>query len=247
MDPVTAVAAAGMRARMEALDLLANNLANVNTPGYKADREFYHLYTAAEAWEGPLRFPPSEMPSLDSQWTDYSQGSIQTTGSPLDLALHGEGFLAAERDGKVVYLRSGSFHVAPDGTVRTADGYALRKAGGGLIQVDPQAEVKIGMDGSVEQRGAVVGRLELTAFENPQALEKATGPYFRLADASEATKAATATRILQGRLEASNVTAAEAAIRLVTVMRQFESLQRALLIHSDMGRRSVEELARVSS
>src|SRR5947199_6209968 len=91
MDPLTAVAASGLRARMESLELLANNVANASTGGYKADREFYGLYAAPEADDNG-----STMPLIERPWTDLSQGPLQSTGNPLDLALTGRGFFAVD-------------------------------------------------------------------------------------------------------------------------------------------------------
>ena len=86
MDPMTAIAASGLRARMESLDLLANNVANASTGGYKADREFYSLYVAPEAQDAG---PASTMPVIERPWVDWSQGTVYPTGNPLDLALSG--------------------------------------------------------------------------------------------------------------------------------------------------------------
>ena len=95
MDTLTISAASGMRARMESLDMLANNMANADTNGYKTDREFYNLYVSpeAEAAEGS----PATLPVIERPWTDFSQGSLRPTGSPLDLALTGKGLLRRGR------------------------------------------------------------------------------------------------------------------------------------------------------
>lgn len=90
MDPLSATAASGLRARMESLDLLANNVANASTGGYKADREFYSLYAAPEADDG------STMPVIERPWVDLSQGVLQTTGNSLDVALNGKGFFSVQ-------------------------------------------------------------------------------------------------------------------------------------------------------
>src|SRR5205085_11375182 len=100
MDPLTAVAASGLRARMESLELLANNVANAATGGYKADREFYGLYTAAES------DATSTMPLIERPWTDMSQGIIHTTGNPLDVSLSGNGFFAVNGPSGRLYTRN---------------------------------------------------------------------------------------------------------------------------------------------
>ena len=94
MDGLTAAAASGMRSRMESLDMLANNLANASAPGFKVDREHYSTYLSGEAAESPAGDFGSVMPVIERQWTDFSQGTLTTTGNSLDLALSGKGFFA---------------------------------------------------------------------------------------------------------------------------------------------------------
>ena len=93
MDPLTSAAASGLQARMDSLDLLANNLSNTSASGYKADREFYSTYLAPEAINSP---DPAvgDSPVVGRQWTDFSQGSLTNTGNPTDLALAGPGFFS---------------------------------------------------------------------------------------------------------------------------------------------------------
>ena len=126
MDPLTSVAASGLRARMESLDLLANNVANASTGGYKADREFYSLYVSPDAQADPS----STMPVIERPWTDLSQGTLQPTGNSLDLALSGKGFFSVAGPHGTLYTRNGSFRLSPDGQLVTAEGYPVNGAGG---------------------------------------------------------------------------------------------------------------------
>src|SRR5882672_2525041 len=129
MDPITIAAASGIRSRLNSLDLLANNLANSATSGYKNDREFYGLYSSldAEAASGQAN---STMPVVEKQWTDFSPGVLQVTGNPLDVALSGNGFLVVEGPSGPLYTRNGSLQILPSGDLATAEGYALQGAGG---------------------------------------------------------------------------------------------------------------------
>ncbi|HYP09265.1 MAG TPA: flagellar hook basal-body protein [Bryobacteraceae bacterium] len=238
MDPITTAAASGMRARLESLDMLANNLANSGTAGYKVDREFYSLYQDAEAAGGVLA------PVIDKPWTDFSQGMLQSTGRPLDLALDGKGFFAVNGPSGPLYTRNGAFRVAPSGDVTTAEGYPLRIAGANTtLRSTSNAPIEISADGSVTQGGAALGKLELVDF-GPGALAKQGTSYFRPIEG--ATPAApTSAQVQQGKLESSNVPSAESAVRLVSILRQFEMLQRAITIGGEMNKRSLEEVARV--
>src|SRR6476646_9639347 len=120
MDPLTITAASGMRSRIEALDLLANNIANTGTAGYKSDREFYNLYTSAEA------DTQTTLPNVERNWIDFGQGILKETGSPLDVALAGRGFLTADSPNGPLYTRNGSLHLSTKGVLETVDGYPLR-------------------------------------------------------------------------------------------------------------------------
>src|SRR5579871_5747798 len=110
MDILNATAASGMRARMESLDMLANNLANASAPGFKADREFYSTYVAAEAQTSDS--DAAIMPVIERQWTDYSQGAITPTGNPLDIAVQGKAFFVANSASGQVLTRDGSFRIS---------------------------------------------------------------------------------------------------------------------------------------
>ncbi|HUB32072.1 MAG TPA: flagellar basal-body rod protein FlgF [Bryobacteraceae bacterium] len=242
MDPLTAVAASGLRARMESLDLVANNLANASTGGYKADREFYTLYLAPEAQESEN----STMPLIERPWTDLSQGVLRHTGNPLDVALSGHGFFAVNGPSGPLYTRNGNFRLSPAGVLTTADGYPVRGASGVPLALQSGQSVEISSDGTIHQNGTVAGKLEIVDFTSPDGLVKQGANYFRTGEASPAVPTAGAS-VEQGKLEDSNTGSAEAAVRLVSVMRQFETLQKAIGLAADMNRQAIEQVAKVGS
>ena len=216
--------------------MLANNIANASTTGYKGDREFYSLYQ-------------SELPVMERQWTDFSQGSLIETGDPLNLGLEGTGFFALNSPAGVVYTRSGDFHISASNQLVAANGYPVRNAAdqGKPITADPKLPIQIDSTGVVRQQGREVGRIELAAIDTQSGpVRKMGSSYF--AQMGGATPAvAHDTQVKQGTLEQSNVAVADSTVRLVSVMRQFEMLQRALSVGADMNKRSIEEVARVTS
>lgn len=244
MDQLTITAASGLRARMESLEMLANNISNANTAGYKADREFYSLYASAEAQAGG---DFATLPVIDRNWTDFGQGVLTATGNPLDLALSGKGFFVANSPAGPLYTRAGNFRLSALGVLETQEGYPLRAVGGKTIQAQPGLPLEFQANGEVTQAGQVLGRLELVEFPKPEAISKRGGNYFRLADPNGAPVPAANVELHQGKLESSNSNPAESAVRLVNVLRQFEMLQRAITLGSEMNRRAVEEVARVGS
>ena len=242
MDPMTAIAASGLRARMESLDLLSNNIANASTGGYKADREFYSLYVAPEA---SANEPSSTMPLIERPWVDHSQGVLHATGNPLDVALSGKGFFTVNGPSGPLYTRNGNFRLATDGKLTSPDGYSVRDSQGLPITLQAARPLEISSDGSITQDGVVAGKLEIVDFTSTAGLSKQGSNYFRVTDPAVRPTAPSGTSLEQGQLEASNTGSAEGAVRLVSVMRQFEMLQKAVSLGAEMNKKAIEEVAKV--
>lgn len=221
---------------MEALELVANNLANAATPGFKSDREFYGLYSAPESDGAAV------LPVVESRWTDFSQGTLTATGNDADLALGSGGFFSVDGPQGTLYTRNGHFRIT-GGRLATAEGYAVRAVDGRPIELDATRPFEVGSDGTVTQDSAVAGRIAVFEFDNPQTLEKAGGSYLR---STERPRLAGTVEVHQGKLESANVGPAESAVRMVGILRQFEMLQKAVALGAEMGRRSVEEVAKVN-
>jgi flagellar basal-body rod protein FlgF len=246
MDPLTAAAAAGLQANMDAFDLLANNLANGSTIGFKADREFHSSYLAADA-EDPFNGSVGESPVIQKQWTDFAQGTLLTTGNPTDLALSGTGFFAVNGPNGTLYTRSGTFRFSAQGTLISADGYTVRMRGGGTLQTQSPDPIEVTPEGQIMQDGAPLGQLELANFSDPSQLSRQAGTYFENPDPLANPLQAAVAQVYQGKTESSNTGTADAAARMVSLMRHFEMLQHAIKIGADMSRSAVEEVARIGS
>lgn len=249
MDSLIISAASGMRARLESLEMLANNLANAATTGYKSDREFYGLYVAPEALDPALAGSspmPSTLPVIERPWTDFAQGNLTPTDNPLDVALATKGFFVVSGPSGPLYTRNGNFRLSTSGALTTIEGYPVRATNGLPVQTQGAGPLEISTDGTVRQDGVVLGQLAIVDFDKPGGIEKFGRNYFRPVDASLTPGAAAEVEVRQGRLEASNVATPEAAIRLVGLMRQFEMLQKAMILGGEMDRRAMEEVARVT-
>ena len=247
MDPLTSAAASGMRSRIESLDMLANNIANASAPGFKADREFYNLYMSPEAADSPDGTTPATLPVIERQWTDFAQGVLTPTSNSLDLALNGKGFFVANSSSGHIFTRNGSFRLSSQGELETSDGHAVLDTNGKPIVVDDSRPIDIGPDGMVSQDSQQIAQVNVVDFKDPSALVKRGSNYFAVDLASISPDNAPQTEIIQGQLEAANSQPAESAVRLVNIMRQFESLQKAMTIGNDMNRRAVDEVAKVTS
>lgn len=214
--------------------MLANNMANSNTSGFKADQEFYSLYRA-------------ELPLIERQWTDFRQGTLVPDGNPLHLGLEGGGMFALTSPGGVIYTRNGEFQVNGQNQLATTEGFTLRNVrdNGQPLAVDPLRPIDIDRQGIVRQDGFEIGQIEITSIANPaDVLSKLGTSYFSLGDATQAAPDPETT-VRQGSLEQSNAPVTDGAIRLVSVMRQFEMLQRAMNVGAEMNKQAIEQVARV--
>jgi flagellar basal body rod protein FlgG len=173
---------------------------------------------------------------------------MTNTGNPTDLALTGQGFFAVNGPNGPLYTRNGSFQVSSQGALVTGEGYPVRLAGGQPVALDPAAQIVVGADGTISQNGAALGQLEIDSFTDPNLLQKAGGTYFQNPDPRKiGPLAATNVQVAQGKLESSNALPAESAARMVTLLRNFEMLQHAVKIGTDMNKEAIEEVARVGS
>jgi len=236
MDQLLITAASGMKARQDSLDMLANNMANSGTAGFKTDREFYNLYEQA-------------LPTVERQYTDFSQGQLLATGNPLNVALNGKGFFALNGSSGVVYTRAGEFRVSTADQLETKEGYTLRNVldNGKPITVDPKQTVDIAKDGTVRQGGQDLGQIEIAEPASPtDSLKKLGATYFALIDKNAAAPLAADTEVLQGQIENSNVPVGDSAVKLVSIMRQFEMMQKAINLGTEMNKQAITEVAKPS-
>lgn len=245
MDTMMIGVASAMRGALEGLDVSANNLANVASPGYKADRENYAAVWS-DVQNGTSGFNlepgPFASPTMERVWTDYRQGSLQTTGSETDLAIDGDGFFAVRSAGETQLIRGGSMRISQQGRFVTPSGAELETKEGLPYQIDPTRPMRVDGSGVIHQDGRPIASLKVVQVKDVQSLTKRGDSIFVAPDSAALQPASG--RVWQGRLEASNQPAAEAAIRVVTLMRQFESMQRVAHLAGDMNRLAAEELSK---
>jgi flagellar basal-body rod protein FlgF len=225
----------GMVAKFDALDVAANNLANIGTAGYKAQEDFYRTYSAAmgSAQVGPLNLAINNYGVLGGASTNFEEGALENTGDPLDLALQGKGFFVVKTKAGDVYTRDGSLRVNSKGILTDQQGDPVMglvpkkngKPGEGPITV-PTGTVTIGPGGVISVDGSVVGQLKIVDFPQgiPLTLE---GSNEYAAQASAAVPAASPD-IKQGALEASNVNPMSEMVGLILLQQEAQELQNAV-------------------
>jgi flagellar basal-body rod protein FlgF len=169
------LAAAGALVQQLRLEVLANNVANISTIGYKGDRSIFQIPEESEpqTFETPIEGIQSLSPYAPpfSTVIDFSQGAIRQTGNPLDVAINGNGFFSIQTPDGVQYTRQGSFTLDSEGVLITPDGYPVLGEGGEITL--EEGTVEIDSQGGVYVDGDEVGRLQITDFTNPETLTKA--------------------------------------------------------------------------
>ncbi len=239
----------GMVEEQRRMDVMTNNLANVNTTGYKKEG------TVNAAFEDQLAIrikDSSEVlhrkrlgivnlgDNVGETYRDFSQGAFDVTDNALDLALDGRGFFAIEFTNKqgetsVKYTRDGAFTMDREGYIRTNDGdYVLNANGarngaggqGNRVRVDPNQEVKIDADGTIFQNNAVVGQIGTVDFQDYNYLHKYGENLFDLVDGGTAMDSDA--RIEQGCLEMSNVNIVSEMVEMITITRAYEANQKII-------------------
>jgi flagellar basal-body rod protein FlgF len=235
----------GLLARQQALDAVANNLANSNTTGFRAEREFFgNALTGPNAFGSQLNSAVNDYGVLGGNQIDLSQGQMISTGNPLDLALEGQGFFALEdQRGNLQYTRDGSFIRSSKGALTTRKGEPILDAKGKPITI-PSGAVTIAADGTVSVNGGVAGKIGVFTFPSGTPLVPAGTSHYQ---APPNTAALTTGAVVhQGKLEGSNQNVVQGTLQLILVQRQAEMMMKALSVFSnDFDQQASQELPRV--
>jgi len=224
MDRMIYLSMSGAKATMQRQDTLANNLANVSTPGFRAELQAFRAVPVQGSGASTRVYALETTTGYDG-----SAGAITATGRNLDVAVSGASWLSVQAlDGTEAYTRGGSFDVSSEGTLVTRSGLSVL-GDGGPIQIPPNAVVSIGGDGTVSAKGAdgkttAVGRLKLVTPEAP--LTRGVDGLFRAADGD--LPADTNARVQDGALEGSNVSPVETMVAMISAARQFEAQMKML-------------------
>jgi flagellar basal body rod protein FlgG len=244
MDPGYYVAAGSLKARSFQLEVVANNLANAATVGYKPDRPFFAVFNkaAGSARRLPLSGSLNDGVVFGETGVVTEQGNLRATGRSLDLAIQGNAFLLVRTTGGDRVTRDGRLQLGTDGQLQAMDGNPLLGKNGQPITVDPKnGNVSITADGTVSQKDQTLGQLDLKAYENPGALKRTGALRF---DPTGATEAPVKGTIAQGHLEQSAVDTASTMVEMIRLNRLFEmSMKVASTLSNDLDSRSINDVA----
>lgn len=258
MQDSTYSALFGALSNEKRLAIIANNLANANTTGYKRDQvafedtfqRFAHDYLVdsrvslrdKELWPKP---DVIAKPRLSEQHVDLSQGNLQLTGNPLDLAITGEGFFRVLTPDGDFMTRSGSFQMNTEGGIISEQGFNLLGSGGPLT-IPPGEKIQVDGLGQVLVGGEVVNTLDLVTVDDPRALEKVGNNLYRVREGSQAQEVpATEARVEQGYIEKANVEVVGEMVAMIEVQRAFEMYQKMINSSSEMDKTVSEKVGSV--
>lgn len=245
MDSGYYAAFAGLVARTQALDTAASNLANAQTAGYRAEREYFRsVLLDPLGGDSQLGGTVNNFGVLGGDHLDLTQGVLTPTGNALDLALEGQGFFAIQTPAGVRYTRDGSFHRARDGQLVTAAGEPVLSSQSRPIPVPP-GEVSIGADGALSVAGGTVATIGIYTFPAGTQLTP-EGKNRYVPPAKIQAVPATSTSVHQGALEAANQDVIQGSLDLIVMQRQAETMQRALTIfHTEFNKMAAEDIPHV--
>ena len=236
-------ACAGLQAQTQALELIANNLANLNTTGYRGQLPIFgEMLATSAASSDALNRAINDFSVLSGSLTDLTAGSLDRTGNPFDLAIEGKGFFAVQTSSGTLYTRNGNFHVSKDGKLVTQSGDPV------LGEHDPvnvpSGPVSISADGTLSVNGAIAGKIKIVEFA-PGSTPTALGnSYYSAPD--NTVRPSPESRMRQGMLEASNVNSVSAVVNLLMVQRRAEMLEQAMgAFHSNFDKVAANDLPKV--
>lgn len=229
--------ATDMTARITRQDMLAENLANATTPGFKTQRLFMSLLR-----ESVRSGSGATIDKSYGIYTDFSQGPVDVTNRPLDFAISGEGFFAVETSAGEMYTRAGNFTLDEEGTLTTNKGNVVVGTSG-PITIESQ-DFTVSAEGKVIVEGAEIGAIKIVTFDDPSALVR-QGNYYESGGQGAAESEMIETQILQGALERANVSPIDEMVNMIAVHRGFEMDQTTVKLQDETARKLIERAGNI--
>jgi flagellar basal-body rod protein FlgF len=235
------------------LDVVSNNVANLNTTGYKSDNSAFSEYLMPGARAEQFASPDRRLSFVQDRatWHDFSQGPVQQTGGPFDVAIDGDGFLVVQTTRGERYTRNGALQLNNIGELVTSAGDRVLGESGPIVMQPTDRDVAIHPDGTIKVREGLSlnsdstrGKLRLVNFANPQSLQK-DGTSMFSPPAGVQSQPDQKSRIVQGAIEKSNVRAVVEMARMIQVTRNYTEVANMIQQQSDLRRTAIQQLAEV--
>jgi flagellar basal-body rod protein FlgG len=236
-------ASMGMNPLLQKQDQIANNLANVNTTGFKQSNLFAKTYQKYLANDQRQPFATIEM-KTDEVFIDYSEGEMRQTSSPLDLAIHGSGFFTVMTPDGVRYTRNGNLSINTEGLIVTSDGSKVM-GNDGFIRVERDQPITITDKGEVLQKNETRGFLKIVDFKKPYSMVRSGDSRFRPLNPETPILPSPGFAVHQGFLEGSNVSVVKNMVEMIAAHRNFEADQKALHAQDETLEKAVNQVGKV--
>jgi flagellar basal-body rod protein FlgF len=231
------------------MDVVANNLANINTFGFKAEKVLFEDFVMPVASDETFPIGSRDV-HYTQDWAtlhDLKPGPITQTGGTFDVALEGPGFLSVETQNGVAYTRNGALHLDATGMLVTVDGDPVLSEGGGTITFAPgETDIRIGANGAVMSSAGTKGRLAVVEFSNPQTLTHLGSSLYKAATADPGEPASD-TRVHQGAIERSNVSGVAETAEMIRINRAYEMVAQFIKRHDDLRSTAIRRLGDISA
>jgi flagellar basal-body rod protein FlgF len=240
MDNSLLVSLSQQLAAFQSMDVIANNIANVSTPGYRREQPTFQQYMAQVApGEGETGTQTLSFVQDTGIVRDMSEGPQQSTGGQFDVSLHGKGFFVVQTAAGPRYTRNGHFDLDTNGQIVDDNGNAVQ-GDGGAININPDdGNIHIGVDGTLSGKNGQIAKLKVMTFNNEASLQKVGANMF---SATETPNAAVDFKITQGTLEGSNVQPVVEISRMIDVMRAYQATATMTKSQEDLLRQAIDKL-----
>jgi flagellar basal-body rod protein FlgF len=233
------------------LDIVANNIANIDTNGYKADNAAFSQFLSSGASDGEFNGNDRRISFVQDRasWIDLSAGAIERTGNPLDVAIDGNGYLVVQTTRGKRYTRNGALAINGSGQLVTSQGDAVLGTSGPITFQSTDHNVSVSPSGIITVRegasnvDAPRGQLQIVGFDKPRQLQKDGGSTFTAPDGVNATPPPPGTRVVQGAVEKSNVRAVIEMTRMIEITRSYTEIGAILQQQGDQRRNALQQLA----
>lgn len=246
MDNALLISLSQQLASYRSMDVIANNLANVSTPAFQREEPTFQEYV--------MQVPPAEGQTGTQTLSfvqdagvvrDLSEGHLETTDAPYDLAIHGKGYFAVQTPNGERYTRNGHFGLDASGQIVTSSGDPVQGDGGAITITPDDGNVHIAQDGTVSGKNGTIGKIRVVDFANPRALVKEGASLYAANGQSPAT--ATSFSLQAGMIESSNVQPVIEISHLIEVMRAYQATANLSQSQEDLMRQAIDKLGSLPS
>lgn len=240
METTTLIALSRQSGLQRQLDIVANNIANMNTTGFKGEKMMFveHL-VKSRGGESLLGSKLSFVRDIATM-TDFTEGPMEKTGNPLDLAISSEGFFVVQTEDGERYTRNGRFQLDDGGQLVNQNGEPVLSTGNQPFFLGPEdTEIAISRDGTVSTNNGDLGRLRLVKFDNPQQLKRSAGGLF---SSEEPPRDVESPDIVQGMLEGANIQPIFEMARMIDIHRTYDGVRSLIEKEDQRIRQMIREM-----